>query len=84
LVPISTPPYFAINCNIGFLDTIGGIKINENMEVLNKEEKPIPGLYATGMVAGGWERDTYCAVISEAASGFAVNSDRIAGETSFK
>ena len=84
LVPISTPPYFAIKCNIGFLDTIGGIKINENMEVLNKEEKPIPGLYAAGVVAGGWEGDTYCAVISGAASGFAVNSGRIAGENSLK
>jgi fumarate reductase flavoprotein subunit len=83
LDPLETPPYYAIKCNIGFLDTIGGIKINENMEVLNKKEEPIPGLYAAGVVAGGWEGDTYCATISGAASGFAVNSGRIAGENAF-
>jgi fumarate reductase flavoprotein subunit len=80
---LEKPPYYAVKCNIGFLDTIGGIKINENMEVLNKKEEPIPGLYAAGVVAGGWEGDTYCATISGAASGFAVNSGRIAGENAF-
>jgi fumarate reductase flavoprotein subunit len=84
LVPLKTPPYYAVRCNVGFLDTIGGIKINENMEVLDKKENPIPGLYAAGVVAGGWEGDTYCAVISGAASGFAVNSGRIAGENAVK
>jgi fumarate reductase flavoprotein subunit len=84
LVPLKTPPYYAVRCNVGFLDTIGGIKINENMEVLDKKGNPIPGLYAAGVVAGGWEGDTYCAVISGAASGFAINSGRIAGENAKK
>ena len=80
LVPLRTPPYYAIKGNSDFLDTIGGIKINEHMEVLDKEDNPIPGLYAAGVAAGGWQADTYCDILSGAASGFAYNSGRIAGE----
>jgi fumarate reductase flavoprotein subunit len=50
------------------------------MQVLDKEEKIIPGLYAGGDSAGGWETDSYCMVLAGHALGFAVNSGRIAGE----
>jgi fumarate reductase flavoprotein subunit len=84
LFPLRLPPYYAIKANSGILDTIGGIKINERMEILDKEDNPIPGLYAAGVVAGGWQGDAYCAVTSGAASGFAVSSGRIAGENAAK
>ena len=54
------------------------------MEVLDKQDNPILGLYAAGVVAGGWQADTYCDILSGAASGFAYNSGRIAGENAFK
>jgi fumarate reductase flavoprotein subunit len=50
------------------------------MEVLDKQNKPIPGLYAAGVVAGGWQGETYCVTLSGTASGFAINSGRIAAE----
>jgi fumarate reductase flavoprotein subunit len=84
LFPLRVPPYYAIQANSGILDTIGGIKINEHMEVLDKEDNPIPGLYAAGVVAGGWQGDAYCAVTSGAASGFAISSGRIAAENAVK
>jgi fumarate reductase flavoprotein subunit len=84
LVPLRTPPYYAIRANSDFLDTIGGIKINERMEVLDKEDNPIPGLYAGGVATGGWQADTYCDILSGAASGFAFNSGRIAAENALK
>jgi fumarate reductase flavoprotein subunit len=84
LVPLLTPPYYAIRSNSDFLDTIGGIKINERMEVIDTRDNPIPGLYAAGVVAGGWQGDTYCVILSGAASGFAVNSGRIAAENAVK
>lgn len=84
LFPLRVPPYYALEANSGILDTIGGIKINEHMEVLDKEGNPIPGLYAAGVATGGWQGDAYCAVTSGAASGFAVNSGRIAGENAVK
>jgi fumarate reductase flavoprotein subunit len=77
---LRTPPYYAIKCYPAFLGTIGGIRINEKTEVLNKEYDPIPGVYAAGIDTGGWEIDTYNAVLSGTTFGFAVNSGRIAGE----
>jgi fumarate reductase flavoprotein subunit len=78
------PPYYAIRCYLSCLDTIGGIKINHHMEVLDTRDNPIPGLYAGGDVAGGWESDTYCILLPGTALGFAINSGRIAGENASK
>jgi fumarate reductase flavoprotein subunit len=80
LVPLRTAPYYAIQCHGNLMNTIGGIKINEHMEVLGKQGHPIPGPYAAGVGTGGWESETYCAILSGSAFGFAVNSGRIAGE----
>ncbi len=80
LLPLRTPPYYAIKCSVNFLNTIGGIKINEHMEVLDRQDNPIPGLYAVGVDTGGWETETYCERLSGSTFGFAVNSGRIAGE----
>jgi fumarate reductase flavoprotein subunit len=82
LVPLRTAPYYAIKCYPGFLGTVGGIKINHKMEVLDWKDNPISGLYAGGTDTGGWESDTYCMLLSGQAVGFAVNSGRIAGENS--
>ena len=80
LVALRTPPYYAIKCYSSFLGTIGGIKINHHMEVLNHQDNPIPGLYAAGTDTGGWESDTYNPVLSGSTFGFAINSGRVAGE----
>ena len=71
-------------CYLSFLDTVGGIKINHRMEVLNDQDTPIPGLYAGGNTAGGWQSDTYCIILAGSTLGFAVNSGRIAGENAAK
>lgn len=80
LLPLRTPPYYAIRTRSGFHGTIGGIKINEQMEVIDNQDKPIPGLYAAGIDTGGWESETYCVVLAGSTFGFAINSGRIAGE----
>ena len=84
LIPLRTPPYYALKCYQGFLGTIGGLKINNRMEVLDHQDDPIQGLYAAGSVTGGWESDTYCLQLSGSAFGFALNSGRIAGENALK
>ena len=33
--------------------TLGGLRINENAEVLNEEKRPIKGLFAAGQIIGG-------------------------------
>jgi fumarate reductase flavoprotein subunit len=84
LLPLQRAPYYAIAYCGQFLDTIGGIKINENMEVLDTQHDPIPGLYAVGAATSGWESHIYCYVLSGEARGFAINSGRIAGENAAK
>ena len=81
LYALRTPPYYAIRCYLSCLDTIGGIKINHHMEVLDTLDNPIPGLYAGGDAAGGWETSTYCIRLPGSALGFAINSGRIAAES---
>lgn len=80
LQALKAPPFYALKCHQAFHCTIGGIRINHKMEVLDREDKPIPGLYAAGNDAGGWESDTYNYVLSGTALAFAVNSARMAGE----
>jgi len=58
LLPLRTPPYYAMRCHPIFLTTIGGIKINYRMEVLNREDDPIRGLYAGGNDTGVGNRKT--------------------------
>jgi fumarate reductase flavoprotein subunit len=84
LQPLQTPPFYALKCCQAFHGTIGGIKINHDMEVLDHHESPIPGLYAAGNDTGGWVSDTYCFVLTGTALAFALNSGRIAGENAAK
>ena len=59
---------------------MGGIKINERMEVQNTEYKSIPGVYAVGIIADGWTGRIYCGEYPGTSLGFIMNSGRIAGE----
>ncbi len=77
---LRTPPYYAIKCVVSFTCTLGGIKINHRMEVLDRNDYPIAGLYAVGSDAGGWGPETYDALLTGSAFGWALNSGRIAGE----
>jgi len=84
LLPLRTPPYYAIKGHLGLCDAYGGIKINENMEALDSEDNPIPGLYAAGSTTGCWESESYCYRLTGHLVGFALNSGRIAGENAVK
>src|SRR5262245_18285234 len=50
---IDTPPFegYAVTCGVTF--TFGGVRINNEAEVINVDYKPIPGLYAAGELVGG-------------------------------
>jgi fumarate reductase flavoprotein subunit len=75
------PKFYAVKARTIFLGTLGGIKINERMEVIDKKGKTIPGLYAVGFdAAGGMYGDSYSIKVSTGISaGFATNSGRLAG-----
>jgi fumarate reductase flavoprotein subunit len=81
LRPLTGPRFFAIKAHTVCLGTIGGIKINHKTEVLGKNDRVIPGLYAGGYDAGGLYGDSYpIQVGSGTSAGFALNSGRIAGK----
>jgi tricarballylate dehydrogenase len=52
-LPLDTPPYlaFAVACGITF--TFGGVKIDHAARVLDRADRPIPGLHAAGELVGG-------------------------------
>ena len=80
LRPLKSPRFYAAKHLPGAYGTLGGIKINHRTEVLNKEWKKIPGLYAAGTDVCTIYGDSYVFVLPGNTMGFAINSGRIAGE----
>ncbi|MFQ5521286.1 MAG: FAD-dependent tricarballylate dehydrogenase TcuA [Candidatus Methylomirabilia bacterium] len=52
-LPLDSPPFvgYAVTCGITF--TFGGLRVNVRAEVLDTEDRVIPGLYAAGELVGG-------------------------------
>jgi 3-oxosteroid 1-dehydrogenase len=48
LGPIDKGPFYATEIYAGDVGTAGGVICNEHAQVLDEEDEPIPGLYATG------------------------------------
>jgi fumarate reductase flavoprotein subunit len=80
LRPVRTPKFYAGRLTPGAYGSLGGIKINYKTEVLNKDWKKIPGLYAAGTDACSIYGETYVFILPGNTMGFAINSGRIAGE----
>ena len=51
--PLDQAPFYAIKVQPGVHHTMGGIKINDNAQVINTDGSVIPGLFAAGEVTGG-------------------------------
>tara|TARA_B100000700_G_scaffold331309_1_gene463053 strand:+ start:1652 stop:3157 length:1506 start_codon:yes stop_codon:yes gene_type:complete len=53
-LPLNQPPYFGVAVTTGLTFTFGGLKINpKTAQVLDTDDLPIKGLYATGELVGG-------------------------------
>lgn len=59
--------------------SLGGVKTNDKMEVLDSKGIKIPGLYASGTDACNIYGDSYCFFLPGNTMSFAVNSGRMAG-----
>jgi len=84
LIPLEGPTYYAVRLYPGGYGTLGGIKINYKCEVMDKENKPIEGLYAAGTDACSIFADSYVFILPGNTMGFAINSGRIAGDNAAK
>ncbi len=72
--------YIAIMLSGRAYGSLGGIKINYKTQVLDTENKPIPGLYAAGVDACDIYNGTYLYLLPGNTMGFALNTGRIAAE----
>lgn len=52
LYPIKKGPFYATKVGAAMLVMVGGLKINTNLQCLDKDNNPIPGLYAVGNTSG--------------------------------
>ena len=69
--------YYIVEQKPRFATTLGGLVINENMQVVNMEDEVIPGLLAAGVVVGGLHGDD--SMLSVCVS-WAFTSGKLAGE----
>jgi len=83
LIPIEKGPYYAIRMEPAIFGTLGGIRVDEKMRVLDEDLKPIEGLFAAGQDAGGMYGYPYYETPGTT-QGYAYVSGRIAGEEAIK
>jgi len=51
--PLDTPPYVGFAVTTGITFTFGGLHITADGQVVDLEQRPIPGLFAAGELVGG-------------------------------
>jgi tricarballylate dehydrogenase len=51
---IDKPPFVAYAATCGLTFTYGGLKIDTRCQVVNRQDRPIPGLYAAGEITAGF------------------------------
>lgn len=81
LFPLEKGPYTAIKMATALLSVVGGLAINTKMQVLTKEQNPIPGLYAVGDTTGGLYGHEYVTAILGNSHGRALTWGYIAAES---
>jgi fumarate reductase flavoprotein subunit len=59
MVALESGPYYAFECDDGFYTTVGGVRINENIQALDEEGKVIDGLFVAGCDTGALCGDIY-------------------------
>ena len=59
MMPLENGPFYACRQYVGAYGTLGGVLINQRMEVMTDEYKTIPGLYCVGTDACTIYGDSY-------------------------
>ena len=79
--PIIRAPFYAGKMHPSGYGTLGGIKINNYAEVLDKDWNPIPGLFAAGTDTCSIFGDSYMFLLPGNTMGYCLNTGRFAGES---
>jgi fumarate reductase flavoprotein subunit len=80
IIPVKTGKLYALKIFPYNFVSIGGVKTSLNMEVIDNNDKAIPGLYAAGADVGGLFGDTYATWTSGMMFQWSAQSGKIAGE----
>jgi fumarate reductase flavoprotein subunit len=80
LKPLKKGPYYAGKFRAAGYGSLGGIKINHNLQVLDEEGFPIEGFYSMGTDCNNMYGDSYVYVFPGSTMCYALNSGRMAGE----
>lgn len=78
--PIRKAPFYAGKFRPSGYGTLGGIKINDDAQVLDDNWNPIPGLYACGTDTCTIYGDSYMFLLPGNTMGYCLNTGRFAGE----
>jgi fumarate reductase flavoprotein subunit len=73
-------PYYAVKGIRAYFLTLGGLKMNEHLQVYDKFDRIIPNLYVTGQDMGGLYDSSYDLLLEGSASGFALTTGRMAAK----
>ena len=84
LKAVEGPKYYVARHFPSGYGSLGGIKVNENMEVLDTQLDKIPGLYSCGTDCATVFGDSYCFYNPGSTMSYAINSGRIAAIESVK
>ena len=84
MLPISEPPYYvSVDDNKAFstgLVELSGLITDENMNVLDRNSDPIPGLYAIGNCCGGRYSNIYQTPLAGNSLGWATSMGKMVGD----
>ncbi len=81
LSELRTAPFEGVRMSGGyFICTMDGIKIDENMNALDGDGKPIEGLYVAGDCSGSYFDASYPNLLAGCAAGRSVTFGRLAGK----
>jgi fumarate reductase flavoprotein subunit len=84
LKPVKRPKFYAAKFYVGAYGTLGGIKIDYKTQVLDTNNRAIPGFYAAGKDANSIYGDTYIFALSGNDSAFEFYTGRVAAEQAVK
>lgn len=80
LSPLDKPPFYGAKTTGQILCTMDGIQIDTNMNAIDTEGNPIPGLYVVGNDSGCYFANTYPNLSTGMACGRTVTTGRMVGK----
>jgi fumarate reductase flavoprotein subunit len=80
LTTIEKGPFYAAKLAVTLLVTLGGLKVNDKLQVLDTNDKVIPGLYAAGNTSGCFFSNDYPNVMPGLSHGRCITLGWVAGQ----